>query len=215
MKIHTMPQGSPDWFLHKRGKVGSGSMSRIITPARAEYSKQATSLMSEMIADLMLDDEAYVKQCLEGFMTRPMVDGKRLEVEAREYYSAIYGVDVENIGGVESECGRWWSSTDGMVLSGGEYVGALEIKAPLLKTHVAYMTDPDSLLMEYRVQVHGELLVTGLPWVDLISYGDGQPPVVKRVVPDEFTEKLRAALERFWTEYQATLARVREMGAVL
>lgn len=202
------------WWLAKRGKVGSGSMDRVITPAKAAYSSQAKGLIAEILADLMSDEESYIKRCLDSYQTRPMVDGTRMEVEAREYYKAIRGCDVEQVGGVESSCGRWWRSPDGLVLVDGEYVCDLEIKVALPKTHAAYLLDPDSLVADYRCQIHGAFLCHGLP-VEIMSYGDGVPPVLVKVTPDEFTEKMRAALERFDVELQAAKAKAVELGGIL
>lgn len=214
MKIHDMPQGSPAWFLTKRGKVGSSSMDMVITPAKEAYSTQAKKLIAALLADMMSDDAAFVRRCLASFRSRPMENGTKLEAEAREYYKVIRGCDVVQVGGVESDCGRWWRSPDGLVVRDGEYVCDLEIKVPDPKTHAAYMLDPASLVAEYRCQIHGAFLCH--PWpVEIMSYGDGVPPVMVTVTPDAFTEKLRAALERFDTEFKEAQARIVAAGGVL
>lgn len=214
MKIHDIPQGSPGWFLAKRGKIGSSAMDRILTPGKRQYSSQAKAVVAEIIADLMSDDDSYVKRCLEGFQSRDMVNGKKLEAEAREYYALTHGVEVVEVGGLESDCGRWWRSPDAMIVASGEYIGDLEIKCPAPKTHADYMLHPENLVADYKCQCHGGILIHGL-WVDLISYGDGVPPVVVRLVHDDFTDALRAALERFDEELNAAKARVIELGGVL
>jgi hypothetical protein len=60
---------------------------------------------------------------------------------------------------------------------------------------------------EHKVQVHGGLVVTGYESWDFMSYHPGLPPLLVRVTPDEFTEKLRVVLEQF----AARLAEVKAM----
>jgi hypothetical protein len=62
---------------------------------------------------------------------------------------------------------------------------------------------------EYRAQCHGHLIVTGAAWVDFLSYCPGLPPLLVRVVPNEFTDALRDALDAFYPRFQAALEKIR------
>ncbi len=62
---------------------------------------------------------------------------------------------------------------------------------------------------DYKAQVHGQLIVTGRDWVDFMSYFPGLPKFLIRVEPDDFTDKLRSYLDRFWDMYQGMLAKIK------
>ncbi len=209
MKIIQCIQGSDEWHEHRKGKICSSQMHKIITPVKAEYSKSASKYAIELCSERMrlgppVGGEAYA--------SHPMQRGHDVEADARSTYEYDSGLAVQEIGGLESDCGRLWASTDGLVIEDAEAVGVLELKAPMAATHTAYALDPDSLVMDYRCQIHGELIVSGLKFVDVYSYGVGAKGVLKRVYPDEFTDKLRAAIEKFWGEYMQTLQRLRDQG---
>ena len=61
---------------------------------------------------------------------------------------------------------------------------------------------------QYKPQVHWCLVVTGREWWDFCSYSGGLPPVLVRVTPDDYTDKVRECMEKFWTRYQELLAKV-------
>lgn len=209
MKIIQCVQGSDEWHEWRKGRVCSSQMSRIITPARGELSKQIEPYIAELCSERMrlgppVNGEAYA--------SHPMVRGTNVEDDARATYEFDSGLEVQPIGGILSDCGRFWSSTDGLVLVNGEAIGLLELKCPMGKQHAAYALNPQSLVAEYKVQIHGELLVSGLKFVDAYSYGVGAKGVLRRVYPDEYTEKLRVALEFFWPLYESAVARMRAEG---
>ncbi|OUL17295.1 hypothetical protein B0X78_00245 [bacterium AM6] len=54
--------------------------------------------------------------------------------------------------------------------------------------------------------MHGSLIITGRTWWDFMSYCPGYDPLIVRVQPDGFTEKLQGHLDRFLREYHAARA---------
>jgi hypothetical protein len=64
------------------------------------------------------------------------------------------------------------------------------------------------MTVEYKPQVHWSLVVTGREWWDFMSYSPGLPPFRCRVVPDDYTKRLRDAMEKFWDEFQVIKAKV-------
>jgi hypothetical protein len=74
------------------------------------------------------------------------------------------------------------------------------MKCPELKTHAQYLAE-NRLPPEYRAQVHGCLIVTGRKWWDFLSYAPGLKPLLLRVEPDHYTQRLREALEEFWLRF--------------
>lgn len=187
MKIIECEQYSTLWWAARRGLPTASSMDRIFTPKTAKLSKSIDEYAAELVADKFapVNDDAQM-------MTKAMMHGLECEPEARSWYEFNADVDVRQVGFCLSDCGRFGCSPDGLV---GED-GGLELKCPQPKTQVSYLID-GGLPDEYRVQVHGSLIVTGRAWWDFVSYARGLPPLRVRVVPDGYTELLRAALEAF------------------
>lgn len=209
MRIIQCQQGSDEWHEWRKGRVCSSQMHRIITPAKGEPSKSVGPYIAELCAERMrLGPPVHG----DAYASHPMQRGHDVEVDARGDYEYATGLAVQEIGGMLSDCGRLWSSTDGLVIEDAEAVGVVEIKCPMGKQHAAYVLDPQSLVQDYKVQLHGELLVSGLKWVDIFSYGVGTKGVRVRVYPDEYTEKLRAAIDWFWVQYEASIAKMRAEG---
>jgi hypothetical protein len=61
---------------------------------------------------------------------------------------------------------------------------------------------------DYRPQVHAQIVVCGFAAVDFVSYVQGLPVFHIRVEPDEYTEKVRAALEAFDARMHEIAAKV-------
>lgn len=211
MKVHIFegPNGgqlSPEWWEARRGKPSSSEFNRIMTPAQRKLSEGSEKYINELIADRICQLPNYFT-ALGRPVSKAMQDGIDNEPDGRRWYEQEASVDVLQVGGCETDDGRFWCSPDGLV---GED-GGLELKCPQLDTHVAYCRNPDLLLDEYKCQVHGALIITGRKWWDLVSYNTGVPPmpgVVIRVVPDDFTRDLHVRLEQFWARYVAAWTKI-------
>ena len=98
-------------------------------------------------------------------------------------------------------------SPDGLV---GED-GGLEIKCPLIHTHVEYLLD-GKLPTKYVQQVQGSMLISGRKWWDFMSYYPGLKPLVVRVERDEkFIAKLKDELNKFCFELKAIVQKLKEL----
>jgi hypothetical protein len=203
MKVHDCVQLSPEWFEARRGIPTASNFDRIITPKTMKLASAADDYIAELIAEVFhigpLSD-------LQTPMSRAMLHGVDSEPAARAFYSLETGCDVQQVGFITTDDGRAGSSPDGLV--GDE--GCIEIKCPQGKAHVVYLL-AGGLPSEYRGQVHGNLLVTGLAWCDFLSYCEGLPPLLVRVTADAFTAALRAALEQFHERYQTALQKIRSL----
>lgn len=204
MKVHReFKQISPEWWDARRGKPSASNFHKIITPKTGKLSSQADDYMDDLIAERVCLLPNYFT-VLGRPISQDMQRGIDNEPEARRYFEMIAEVNVEQVGGCETDDGRFWCSPDGLV--GTEF--GVEIKCPRLSTQVKYLRDNDALLDDYRCQVHGSLIVTGLPCWKLLSYSPGAPPVLLTITPDDFTKQLRIALEVFHEKYAATLKRL-------
>ena len=200
MKIHKgFPQLSEAWYDLKRGRVSASNFKKIITPARCEYSKQASGYMRDLLVESFCPTYAQ-------FLGNKFTDrGTEMEPEAREAFREHTGQIVEEVAFVTND--RWkhvvGCSPDGLIKNeAGEYVAGLEIKCPSPFTHAEYIEDgvlPD----DYKTQAHGGMVVTGLDRWEFFSYFPGLQPLHITVVRDDFTAKLEAAIDRFVIEYGA------------
>ena len=207
MKVIDCIQMTPEWWEARRGVPTASKFDKILTPTGKPTTGNARR---GYICELIADSIEQLPPCFssQGPIrgTNAMQNGIRTEPEARRWYAIDHDA-VQEVGFCLTDDGRFGCSPDSLI--GPD--GLLEIKCPEVKTHIAYMLDGGkSLLADYRVQCHGQLYVTGRKWVDLLSYFPGYRPVLVRVEPDAYTQRLREALEGFYVEYQAALRLVKD-----
>jgi len=200
MKRFDFDQYSEQWWAVRRGIPTASEMSKIMSPVARKFSTSAMGYICQLIGDLY--DPMYGRH--DEYASAAMKNGSMLEPEARKFYEWDRGVDVEQVGFCLSDCGRYGCSPDALV--GDD--GGLELKSPAHKTHVQWLWE-NVLPDEHKVQVHGCLIVTGRAWWDFMSYAPGLPPLLIRVTPDDFTDDLRTALEKFSTLYANVVDRLK------
>lgn len=205
MIVLDLEQGSPEWFAARLGLPTASCFSQIITPAKGQLASAHDGYIDDLIDEIVRPDAP------RGFSGNEHTDrGNALEPEARAWYSLQVEAEVRQVGLVLADDGLAACSPDSLVYTPaavlGEIVdwplGGLEIKCPDGPTHVGYLRG-GKLPDKYKPQVHGSLVITGLPWWDFLSYCPGYPPLLVRVTPDEFTAKVRVALAEFLKNYAA------------
>ncbi|WHL17671.1 lambda exonuclease family protein [Stenotrophomonas acidaminiphila] len=197
MQILTFEQRSPEWYAARRGVPTASEFGNIITPKKGEYAAAADTYINQLIDELMRPDAG---QAFTG--NRHTERGELLEDDARELYAFENELAPQQVGFILNDAGTLGCSPDSLI---GED-GGLEIKCPDGPTHVKWVRAggiPD----EHKPQVHGSLIITGRAWWDFLSYCPGYEPLLVRVTPDGFTEKLQGHLDRFLREYHAARAR--------
>lgn len=192
MKILCDKQYNKQWWELHQGRPSASNFKRIITPAKAKFSESAAEYCYELVAELYDPDYGMV----DDYVTAAMKNGSIMEPESRRFYELERNCDVQEVGICESACGRFICSPDSLV--GDD--GVLELKNPKYKTQIKYLHE-NVLPDEHKVQCHGHILVTKRSWCDFLSYCPRLPPLLIRVVADEFTLKLAEALEQFWKMY--------------
>lgn len=119
----------------------------------------------------------------ETYSNAAMQNGIETEPLARVEYESIFETEVKTCGFVTVEEDNKYHEWIG-VSPDGLTEGLLEIKCPLMRTHLNYLL-ANKLPSEYRHQMQGQLFVTGLPYCDFMSYVKGMKPFIIRVLPDE------------------------------
>lgn len=208
MKIlNGLEQGTREWSEARRGLATASCMDMIIQPVKGELSTQARKYACQLIAEAVVAPHYWIEP---PDLNSPFVNhGITTEAEALKRYVFDTGNHIRKVGFVKSDCGRFGCSPDALVINQSDETprGGLELKCPDHKTHVMYLLD-GGLPVAYRPQVHASLAVTGLPFWDFMSYAIGLPPLLVTIEPDDYTAKVRKALEDFWAMYQELKAKI-------
>lgn len=235
MKIVNCEQVSPEWWDAKRGLPTASDFDRICTPVGKKCALQegheephrvaeegdkpkSKGRCQHTIMQLSEGADGYICELAASIIdqrpnyftargrpvSQAMQDGIDNEPAARKWYELKYNVDCHRVGLCLSDDERIGCSPDSLMPDAKR---GLEIKCPELKTQLKYLLD-GGLPNEYRMQVHGSLIVTGYESWDFFSYCPPAPPLLVRVVPDATTDQLRAVIADFLTQYDRTLARL-------
>jgi len=199
MKILDMEQNSSDWFKARCGIPTASNFDCIIT-TKGEPSKQRTKYMYRLAGERITGIQE------ETYQNGNMVRGIEMEETARELYQLITGETIVKVGLCITEGNTIYAaSPDGLVKDNG----CIEIKCPILSTHVDYLLK-NELPLEYFQQTQGQLLVTGRDWVDFVSFYPGMKPLIIRCFPDvKFQKALKVELELFCAELVEVVEKIR------
>ncbi len=212
--LDSFVQSSPRWWAARRGRVTASAFDRILTSVTAKPSAQQDDYIAELLADVVFQGPNYFSESLLNKPpNRAMLDGVSREPEARRFVAHDLDCNVQQCALIVHEGGILSASPDGLIVNGsGEIEAGLELKNPLLATHARYVMKPESLLNDYRPQVQGCLLISGLPQWELYSYCPPLPAVHLTVKPDEYTAKLTAELVFFMARYNKAMQTVLGYG---
>ena len=192
MITHDIEQGSEAWFTARCGRVTGTRFKALMSgESTAGYKDLVTNIACEMITGKM--EETYSNATMEkGIETEPI---------ARAEYESIFEYKVKQVGFIipdEDHIYHEWIgiSPDGLLPDNG----LLEIKCPLMKTHLRYI-EKEELPSEYRHQVQGQLFVTGFEYCHFMSFVEGMKPFIIPVKPDlalflEFHKRLNILIEQ-------------------
>jgi len=199
MKILDCIQGTPEWFAARCGIPSASNFDKIITTTGKPSTQKQKYLYQ-------LAGEKITSKAEETYQNAAMQRGIEMEAEARQLYALITGKEVTQVGLCMTE-GKsiYAASPDGLVNENG----ALEIKCPLIATHVGYLLN-NILPTEYFIQTQGQLLVTDRKYVDFFSYYPGLKPLIVRVEPDKkFIKALQIELEIFTEELDKIVNKIK------
>lgn len=190
-----MIQGSEEWFAARLGIPTASKFSDIMANGR---SGQPSASRKNYLAELVV--ERLTGQRTEGFTNAAMQWGTETEPFAVEAYEAFTGELTRECGFIKHptiECG---ASPDRLV---GEE-GLLEVKCPNTATHIDHLLN-GTLLTKYKWQLQGQLMVTGMDWVDFVVFDPRVPERmqirVDRVHADAGAiQELTAGIEGFLVE---------------
>jgi hypothetical protein len=177
--------GTIKTFHSGRTALAESSRTRLIEPARNDFSRGLTTLLAaERITGFT--EPTYVSD--------DMWRGVESEPIARDLYSEHFA-PVHEVGFMVRQEDGWklGYSPDGLV--GDD--GLIEIKAPRSKKQLATIL-AGQVPAENLPQCQAGLLVSGRKWLDFVSYNGGMPLFVTRVFPDpKWFDAITAAVQQF------------------
>lgn len=196
IEIHNVEQGSEAWHQLRCGRITASKFKDLMAGLdTATYKGLINNVVGEILSETT--DETYSNAIMER--------GIELEPEAALFYSEIKEIEIKEIGFVTNHDihSEYIGVSPDRVLP--EVNGILEIKCPLMKTHVDYLTK-GKLPNEYKWQVQGQLLITGAKYCDFMSYYPGIKPFILTVYPDDKMQtQLKERIELSVSEIKKTV----------
>lgn len=196
MQVHSMPQGTPEWFAVRRGLPTASCFSTIMAKGKGgAESKTRQTYLYKLAGERITGDP------MDGFTNHHMERGHEMEPQAREMYVFLNDVMPEQVGFITS--GTKGCSPDSLI--GND--GMLEIKTKLPHLMLA-VHESGGFPSEHRAQCQGQLWVAEREWIDLICYWPKMPPYIVRATRDEeFIKQLSVAVDQFNEELEAVVAK--------
>lgn len=201
-----MPQGTAEWLAVRAGIPTASEISKLITPAKMQVStgKGVDSYLAEKLA------ERWLGRPLEASRkTWAMDAGTVLEDHALPKFELETGLDLERVGFVTTDDGRFGCSPDSLL---AESDVGLEAKCPKPETHVGYLIGGE-LPADYRGQVQGSMFATGAVYWWFMSYCPGFPEFIIKVDREpKYQVVLQTALWKFQERLEKGWARLLEIN---
>jgi len=193
MKVHQVLQSSPEWHALRLGIPTASNFERLVTPkgnpsGKSTQERYLLDLLSERITGFPSQD----------FMSKAMERGKMLEETAVAFYELQRDVETRPVGFVSNDACTIGASPDRFVGEDGQ----MQIKIPNAANHLGFLLGYGSTYEDHKVQVQGELWVTGRRFNDVVSYNDFMPMALSRIDRDE---KFISIMEQIILEFSAKL----------
>lgn len=195
MIIATFEQYTDSWYEIRKGRITGSRFDQMMM---GEKSQGYNNLIGELAAEIITGEIE------DSYKSEIMQNGTDTEPEAREHLSDIVGniIEVGFLMPAENSPYHEWCgfSPDGIIESSGHHI---EIKCPLLKTHLRYFKEMAA--EEYRWQLQGGLWINKNPKAIFSSYYPGVKQLVLEIEP---IEKDQNAIE---DRMKLTVERVQEL----
>jgi putative phage-type endonuclease len=196
-----IPQGSPEWFALRVGKVTASRMADLMAKTKTGFGASRANYMAELVAERLTGQPA------ERFTNSAMNWGTETEPQARAAYAFFRDMNVTETGFFNHpKIAMSGASPDGLV--GDD--GLLELKCPNTATHIESLLS-GAVAEKYILQMLWQMACTGRKWCDFASFDPRLPPklqlFVKRIPRDEKRiAELEDAVRAFLSELDGKLS---------
>jgi hypothetical protein len=195
-----LEQGTTEWRMHRLGCVTASEFSTAMEGTGKEKAGRKKYM-------LKLAGERITGELAENFTYGRMEDGHDKEIEARELYSLIHSVEVEQVGFFKlgDEIGY---SPDGVVESDGLWETKSRMPHILLELHRTGTIPKKDLY-----QCQGGLWVADREWIDYMAYWPGMKPFIKRLHRDKgIITTIKTGVDSFLEELHETVEWYNQIG---
>jgi putative phage-type endonuclease len=198
-------QGTEEWLQQRCAKVTASRIADLTARTRSGWGASRANYMAELIAERLTGKPT------EKYVNAAMEHGTRTEPEARNVYSFMWNVTVDQVGFIDHpRIAMSGASPDGCI---GDK-GLIEIKAPQIAKHL------DTLLNEtvddrYVKQMAWQMSVTGREYCDFVSYCPALPVEMRLWVrrferDDKLISELEEQVQEFLSELDAKVKALRD-----
>ena len=201
--METIEQGSEQWHQLRLGKITASRIADVIAQIKSGEAASRADYRIELVSERLSGKPS------EGFTNAHMERGIELEPFARAWYEVERGEFVKQVPFIDHPTIKnAGASPDGIV---GE--GLIEIKCPMMKTHIKYLLD-DRVPAKYMPQMAWQMACTESKWVDFVSYCPELPAdmqmFIKRYERDDaYIAELATKVAEFDQEVEQMIARLR------
>jgi len=200
-KLIDCEQRSPEWFEARKGYLTASQFGDWLTKSGKVAEKAQLTAASRCLADFFGVPDPSPHE------NDDMRRGTEMEPLAREEFSNMTGLAVDEIGFAKSIHGWFGCSPDG-IMENGE---GLEIKCPRPSKLIQYH-ELGELPDEYKAQVHGSMAVTGAKAWHFFAWYPGFPAFHKIVKRDTYTESMLEGLKSYSNYYERLAAKIVAMN---
>jgi len=199
MIILDCEQMDSEWWQAHVGTPSASNFSKILTPT-GKPSASAKDYMYQLAGEALSENKT------ETYQSAAMQRGIEMEEEARTLYELMFDVEIRQPGLIyPDEQKKYCCSPDGLLQDHG-----LEIKCPLIHTHVGYLLSC-KLPTIYIPQVQGSMLITGFKRWDFMSYFPGLKPLIVKVERDDkYCDLLAKELDTFLFNLAMIIKKLKE-----
>ena len=210
MRLYNVDQGSDAWKQLRLGIPTASQFHRVVSPAKLQLSAQIKGYAYELAYERLFREEKNSHSSM--YMER----GHIVEIMARDAFAERFGA-VAAGGFATSDDGTIGCSPDGLLTT--EAAG-YETKSPSGPQHLEYLFEGPGA--DYRMQVQGSMLVTGLShwyWMSFHQRMPGQnrdQPWQMKIIrfdrDEEVIKALRGGLEKLNAMVNDICAQMLELG---
>jgi putative phage-type endonuclease len=192
----TEPQGTDAWLQERCGLITASEFKKAVGKGQQRIGKMDTLAFQRRTG----------KVSTGGYKSAEMERGNRLEPDARNMAMFMLDTEIVEVGlATNTAMPGIGASLDGLI---GDSVG-WETKCPSDGTHNRYWRE-NRLPPDYRLQVHGQMLVCELESVWFMSYhpDDSEQLLINIHRDEKVISKLKDDLDMFLDELDSMMEKV-------
>ena len=204
-----IPQGSPEWFAARCGKISASRLGDIMRKTKWGESTYKAKVRLELAIERITG-----KSVSSVVMNKAMYDGVEREPDARTLFEAVTGKEVALCGSFDHPTIVNTSASPDGLLRGENAV--LEIKCPTHATHAKNLMS-ETMPKNYIYQVQWQIACTESDYAYFASYHPDFPKELRlkwvRVEKDDSVIKsLEEAVRQFDIEIEDLIIKIQNGG---